>query len=237
MNFLFIHVPKCGGTTIFHQLPNEYNKKFYGQYFINNFEINRKNELKNFDGSNPDNWPKKSINNYYLKEKINFDYLKNYNYICIDHLNINDLINCNIINEKELFSKEIIVFWRNPIDRFLSICNWFKITIDELIERLKNPNLDIHTKVTLGRNTWYQQISDIIKYKNEKIKTTNYLLDNFNNIQNKFKEYNINIKNIKLNKSSQKINKNNLNEKQLLFIHEFYKDDFINYNKLLNNKI
>lgn len=231
MDFIFIHIPKCGGTFIYNQLPKEYNNKYFNQYLINEINEKRKKELLNFDNSNIDNWPKLSIMKYKYHKQINYDYLKEYNYICLDHLSVNDMINCHIINESDL-NKEIIVFWRNPIDRFLSICNWFKITPEELIKRLKNPSIDLHTKITLGRNTWYQSISDIIKYKNKKIKTTNILLDNFDTIQKTFKKYNIDIKNISANSSKKIITRNNLNKQQIDFMNVFYKEDFIIYNDL-----
>lgn len=231
MDFIFIHIAKCGGTFIYKQLPKEYNDKYYDMYFINEFTEKRKKEILNFDNSNIDKWPKVSIKKYKYYKKLNYNYLKNYNYICLDHLNIEDMINSNVINEDDL-KKEIIVFWRNPIDRFLSICNWFKITPDELIKRLKNPYVDYHTNVTLGRNTWYQTTSDIIKYKNKKIKTTNILLNDIDTIQKTFKKYNINIKNFSINSSKKIITRNNLNKQQIDFIKEFYKEDFTIYNEL-----
>ena len=64
MDFIFIHIAKCGGTFIYKQLPKEYNDKYYDMYFINKFTDKRKKEILNFDNSNIDKWPKVSIKKY-----------------------------------------------------------------------------------------------------------------------------------------------------------------------------
>lgn len=207
--FYFIHIPKCAGTSIFNQLPTSYRNKYYGEPHIKN--------LKN-RGLNLKAYPK--------TKKIS-----------LDHVSITEAYNINLINDDDIKNKDFIVTWRNPIDRFISICNHRKIKPAMLINRLKNHKKDERCRDILGRKSWYMTTTDIIKLNGKPIHTINFLFDDFTAISNQFKKYDIQIKNKHLNKSKKLYHKKHLNTNQKKFINTFYREDIIMYNTLVKEKL
>ena len=213
IKFYFVHIAKCAGTTIYHQLPSTYNFLYYGTYSIND--------------------------NIHSIQKLNFKKYPRITRISLDHLTIQEAYNIGLLNDTDIKNKDFIVLWRNPMDRFISICNHLKINPDVLIDRLKCHEKDPECKTILGRKSWYMTTTDILQWNGIKINSINFLFNDFISINDQFKKYGIEIKNIHLNSTGEKkrlYDKTNLNETHIEFINEFYKEDYIQYKQLLNQK-
>lgn len=126
-----------------------------------------------------------------------------------------------------------IAIIRNPVDRFLSMCNFHRISPNFFI---KVCNYNKKNKQTLP--TIYN-LFNFTKRQYEFIKTNkndNIILLDFKDrdkIYNTFKKFNVLINVYKKKNESQIIySKKHLTDYHLKFINEYYKKDFILYNKV-----
>jgi hypothetical protein len=186
-DFWFIHNYKTMGTTIFKQLPVPYRQKFYGRRMI---------------PAPPEKLRELGI----IPERV----------CAIDHLHIDTIIALGMVPNAAALSANnaIMMIVRNPIDRFLSICNFEKISPDDMIVRLRH---------SIGDN----------KFQNKHVKNTSGLKVLTIKMENKalivafFRRFGINIDLTKFTNVSPKLY--TLTEEHKEFIREFYKEDFILY--------
>ena len=97
----FIHIYKTMGTTIYNFLSQEYKKKYYGWKTLDDYE---------------------KINNIKLKPNIKKHFTTKP--LSIDHLTIDEMLRLGILTQKDIKSFVFICIIREPIDRFISICNY-----------------------------------------------------------------------------------------------------------------
>ena len=203
--FYFIHIAKCAGTAILCQLPKDYLNKYYNEYH------KRDSRLKHLD----------------------FKKYPHIQRVSLDHLTLQEAFDIKIIGNYDLTNKDFVVIWRNPIHRFISICNHFKITPNILINRLKKPKNDPIIKTGMGRKSWYMTTNDILKINGRRIKSVDLLLDDFDSIIQYFKTQGIKIINHNPSHCNNIYSVKDLTEQQLNFVKNFYKEDIIIYNNLL----
>lgn len=185
--FWFIHNYKTMGTTIFKQLPAAYRNKFYGRRIIQ-APPEKLKELGITPGRP----------------------------CAIDHLHIDRLIALGMVPNAAALSANnaIMMIVRNPIDRFLSICNFEKISPDDFIVRLKH---------NVGDNKFqHKHVANAHGLKVLTIKMENKPL-----IQAFFQRFGVTLDLTKSMNVSEKRYK--LTEEHLDFIREFYKEDFALY--------
>jgi hypothetical protein len=186
-DFWFIHNYKTMGTTIYKQLPAAYRNKFYGRRII---------------PAPPEKLKELGITPGRL--------------CAIDHLHIDRLIALGMVPNAAALSANnaIMMIVRNPIDRFLSICNFEKISPDDFIVRLRHG---------IGDNKVQQKhVKNVNGLKVLMIK-----MDNKPMIVAFFKRFGIDIDLSKQTNVSPKLY--TLTEAHKEFIREFYKEDFILY--------
>jgi hypothetical protein len=186
-NFWFIHNYKTMGTTILKQLPPAYRQKFYGWRPIS--APPRKLEELGIVPGRP---------------------------CSLDHLPMDTIIALGMVPNAAALSANnaIVMIVRNPIDRFLSICNYEKVAPADYIVRLKHG---------VGDN----------KFQHKEIKNSHGLrvvtikMEHRALIQAFFKRFGIDLDlSISLNVSDKLYT---LTEADKRFIREYYKEDFILY--------
>tara|TARA_Y100000389_G_scaffold203657_1_gene252897 strand:- start:3419 stop:4084 length:666 start_codon:yes stop_codon:yes gene_type:complete len=130
-SWFYIHIPKNLGTTISDCLPKDFIKKYYGLC-----------------------WGRHQIEQYFKKNNIIIekchDSLISRAQVSIDHLTLQELVNYKLLSKEELQSCEVLVIIREPVERFLSLCNMHKKGPDEMI-RFINRSKDKTSR------TWNQQ--------------------------------------------------------------------------------
>ena len=147
--------------------------------------------------------------------------------VSLNHLTLTEAYDIKLLDDEDMKNKEFIVIWRDPVDRFISICNHLGINPNALISRLKNPSTDSNTKTLLGRNSWYLPTSDIAKLNNKAIKTTNLPFNDRTLIASHFRKFVPDFKDVCLNKRKRSsFNRSKLGEDKLQFIKDFYQEDF-----------
>ncbi len=189
--FYFIHVYKNMGTTLYSQFPSLYNKRFYGQKTLEQWESDNNEKIK-----------------------VKHDYKKP---ISIDHIRVDELVRLGILTQEDIKHRKFVALIREPISRFISICNFKNKTPGELIEEYKN-------KVT--KLTQCNAISTIYP-----IDLTLILMEEKELIKNWFKEHNITL-NLDVIKNPSKKVITSLTEEELEQIKEIFKDDFKLYKEL-----
>jgi hypothetical protein len=201
INYFFIHNYKAAGTTIYSQLPKEYNRRFYGHMRFSKYE--RRNNII-LDAS--------------TKEQL----VKIDNKISIDHIHIDNLVNLGILTPQEIQKMEFLFIFREPIDRFLSICNYENIKPCDMIENFKQ-NRRLELKQSFWINSRYP------------LNLTTLRLEDKNEIASWFERFSIKINlNKKYNVTRRLMmqKKKHLTNNQLLYLQEFFKSDFDHYHAL-----
>jgi hypothetical protein len=191
--YFFIHVYKNLGTTIHKQLPENYNRRFYYQ--------------KNFRVWERDNDQFLNVDKFFSKDEI----------LSIDHIKIDELFDLGIIDEIDVENRKFLGIVREPIDRFLSICNFNNITPNELIRTFKYKT---HTQTSFF----------LTKLP---IDLTLILMEEKNLITDWFKNFGVEIDlNKHFNVSERKYSRSDLSNEQIDKIKHLFFDDFILYEKL-----
>jgi hypothetical protein len=202
-DFFFIHGYKTMGTTIYAQLPNDYNKKYYGKRTIDEYE---------------------KINNIKLNKNVVQSKFKNTNkLIAFDHIPLDQLYDLGILNDEDIKNKQCMCIIREPIERFISICNFQKSSPSELIEEVKE-------KGKTGGDQYKQS-----KFYKQKYGWNIKLIkmENKDEIIRWFKQFGININfDIHEKKSIHKYTVNDLTDEQISYLKELYKEDYDVYNLL-----
>lgn len=127
-----IHNYKVMGTTIYRQLPYEYNKKYYGRITTLQYEKRNNVDLPILREK------------YGTEEKISFD-----------HIQLDELLEVGILNKSDIRNLKCVGFMRNTIERFLSICSFEKKSPEKIIDEIKggrNLTQIYHFK---NRNPWH----------------------------------------------------------------------------------
>jgi len=200
-SFYFQHIPKVGGSSIFHQLPSEYNSKYY--------------RTKHFDAA--------------LKPLYKD---RQYTRIIKDHIGLDDAVKIGLLSREELDSKEIIVLWRDPVDRFVSTCNHFGLDPQAMMDRIKYPEKDGEYYRVLGRYAFYSTASDLVKVDGKRVKTTDIRLDQYDKVIEVFAKHDIKIKNLGPSKEPKKYSVNDLTDYHRKFIRINYAEDVEFFNSL-----
>jgi hypothetical protein len=192
------------GTTIYNSFSEEYRKKFYGAKFIPDYEVE---------------------NNIKLKPHLETLFSMK-NKICIDHLTLDNLLGCGILNQEDIQKYDCVCIVREPIERFISMYNY---------EHLKNNRITLQEFI--DKMNYYSTQCYMLDLKHEwnviKIKFTN-----IRRIEETFKKYGIIIDLSKtiLNKTPVKaITINDISPVQMDYIVKFFKRDFDLYNSLCDD--
>uniref|UniRef100_A0A6C0LIW5 Sulfotransferase domain-containing protein n=1 Tax=viral metagenome TaxID=1070528 RepID=A0A6C0LIW5_9ZZZZ len=193
--FYFIHNYKTLGTTICSQLSNGYKNRYYGHKAFSEWEKN--------------NFPLK-INKKAL-ELSPFSYL---NPVSIDHIHLDQLIDLNILPKHQLTKISFVMIVRDPIDRFLSICNFHNISPKKQIEKLQN---------NIGDNFYQSKFLQ----NNHNITVKTIKMVNAKSIVEWFKQFNVKIDlNRRLNVSTKRYALSDLEPAEIEFLTQFYAEDF-----------
>jgi hypothetical protein len=194
--FFFIHTYKNLGTTVIYQLSKEYRVRFFGNKTLETWEIENEELL-----------------NHEAKEKF-----KHKNMMSIDHMKIDDTLELGILDEWDMSNRKFLSIVREPIDRFLSMCNYLKIHPKKMASYLQ---------------PWHKQISSFECSK--PIDITLILMENPKLIEQWFEQFDIKIKlDKKVNSSNKQFYIDDICEYDLEKISKFFEDDFKLYEKLKN---
>jgi len=195
-SFFFIHVYKNLGTTIHKQLPKNYNRRFYGRKTLKEWEEDCKEILDVTDL-------------FSRNDKIS-----------IDHIKINKMFKLGIIDDVDVENRKFLGIVREPLDRFISICNFEKISPNELLNQF---NYKKHTQTSFFK-------TDL------PIDLTLITMENKNLIVEWFRKFEVEIDlNRYLNVSEKKFKKENLTQNQIERIKNLFFDDFVLYDKIKNS--
>ena len=203
-SFFLIHNYKTLGSTLQTFFTKDYTDRFWGQHTFDEYQkIN----------------PHVHLNQNAVKQ-YNLTHIKQHR--SIDHIHINALIELNILPKKSLPNLAFMMVVRNPIDRFISTCNFTNISPKELLNNLKNNIGDDYHQHKLIQNRFGLKIKTI-------------KMDNKKAITNFFKPFGIAVdlsvhKNVSLKTYTIE---EHLSKDDIDFLTNFYKVDF----KLFRNSI
>ena len=198
--FYFQHIPKVGGSSLYHQLPKEYTDRYY--------------KTKHFDAS--------------LKGLYEHPYKR----IIKDHIGLDDAVKVGLLKREDLETKEIIVFWRDPVDRYISTCNHFDMDPQAMMDRIKYPDQDPDYYRSLGKYAFYSTASDLLKVDGKRVKTTDLRLDQYDKIIEVFSKHGITIKNLGGDTRKKKYTVDDLTDYHRKFIRINYAEDVDFFNSL-----
>lgn len=203
MSFFFIHNYKVAGTTIYQQLPKEYNKRFYGYMRFSKYE--RKNKI-------------------ILDETTKKELIAKDKKISIDHIHIDHLVKLGIISAEEVAKTEFLFLFRHPVSRFLSICNYEKISPTKMIENFKQ-----NRRLELRQSFWIKS-----RYP---LSLTTLRVEDKKEIANWFARFGIGVNLDKKRNVTRRIfphTENDLTNEQLDYLYTFFEEDFDHYHSLQN---
>jgi len=173
------------------------------------------------------NLPKKYNKKYYGAGLLN----NKYYFTCRDHILINDMIKI----EPKIKKIPIIAIIREPINRFISICNYLNISPDSAIQKCKLFRNKSYPTFKNSYNFFIPQVNFI--KSDYKLDLSLFTLENKNGIIKWFDSVNVKIDlSKKLNISKKKYKRENLTDLQIQFLNFFYKNDINLYQKLKNLK-
>jgi hypothetical protein len=196
--FFFVHTYKNLGTTIVLQLYKEYRTRFFGNKTLDTWEIENEELLNN------------EAKTTLFKEKNKL--------ISIDHIKIDDMVSLGILDEWDLNNRKFLSIVREPIDRFLSMCNYLKKHPKEMMRYLK---------------PWHKQISSFESVHS--INTTLILMEKPQLIEQWFEQLDVKITlDKKLNVSNKQYFIDDISDDNLEKIRKFFEDDFKLYERLKN---
>ena len=200
--FYFIHIPKTLGTTIYRSLlDSKYKDKFYNFYGIpcKTYSEYRK-KINNINNLNP-----------------NIDALPQ-----LDHLNLNQLLNAKLLNNNDKNNLNCIAIIRDPIEMFLSRCNYFYPKFQEYKH-------DIYINSdNMMKNTQFKYLKKCNGWN-----ITLYKMTDIKSIEKWFKRMGHNIDlSIKRNASVKKITINDLSDNDKKKIIKNWNIDYKIYNSI-----
>jgi hypothetical protein len=200
MRYFFIHNYKTLGTTIMSQLPAKYRQLFYGQTTLADYEKTHHFKLRRVPKF-ADTWDSKSIS--------------------IDHIHIDTMYDMGILGPRNVRNMQCLMLVREPIDRFLSICNYENKSPTRILSEMKD-GLDNY-------RFQYTEVSTKYPWKIVCIKTTST-----RQIIKFFKEFGIHIDlSVKLNVSKKQYTIKDITAEQLAFLKKIYVKDFDLFRKSL----
>jgi len=189
--FFFVHVYKNMGTTLHKQFSTSYNKRFYGQKTLADWELLNKENVK--------------IKNKYIGP------------IAIDHIKMDDLVLLGILNDSDLQHRKFIGLVREPVSRFISICNFRGKTAIELIEEAMS-NIKSLTQYDALKTKYPIDLTLILMEEKELIKDW-------------FKEHDV-VLDLDIIKNASKKVITKLTDQELVQVKELFKDDFKLYEEV-----
>jgi hypothetical protein len=196
--FFFVHTYKNLGTTVISQLHEEYRTRFFGNKTLHTWEIENEESLDH----------ETKANLFKEKDKL----------ISIDHIKIDDLLSLGILDEWDLNNRKFLSIVRDPLDRFLSMCNYLKKHPKEMMRYLK---------------PWHKQTSSF--ESSHPIDVTLILMEKPKLIEQWFEQFNLKITlDKKLNVSNKQYFVDDICKEDLEKIKKFFEDDFKLYEKLKN---
>jgi len=196
-NFFFIHIKKNMGTTIMSQFPQNYLNRFYGVMTKSEWEMLNDEKLN-----------KNNFSRWITDEGITKS---------IDHLCIDDLYNFGILDEWDITNRKFLGIIRNPIEWFISACNYGNRNPEQQIKFIKNSN--------------YTQFNSL--KSSNKIDLTLILMSKKEIIRDWFNHFGLNINlDTYLNVSDKKYTINDISSEQMENIKNLLENDFILYDKI-----
>ena len=147
----------------------------------------------------------------------------------IDHLSLDELLQLGILNPIDIKQIQCICIVRDPIERFISQCNFVSRSPEQYIDKVKNDEM-FYSEDLRKKHSFYLNL-------NHNWNITMFDINNKNQIVQWFKRFNVEIDlNRFENVSEKKYTIEQLTEEQLIFFKEYYKDDFELFNKVLENR-
>lgn len=193
-SFFFIHIYKNMGTTLHSQFSKAYNKRFYGWKTIKDWE---KENLK--------------------KIQVSHNYV---NPFSIDHIRIDELVRLGILDMHDIRYRKFVSIVREPIERFISMCNFKQLDPDQMITQLKT-TLKHLTQCDSLKTKYIIDLTLILMEEKELIKSW-------------FLDHGINLDLDIVRNSSEKI-VTDLTPSQLAEVKEIFSDDIQLYERLKSN--
>lgn len=193
-SFFFIHIYKNMGTTLHSQFPEAYNKRFYGWKTIKDWE---KENLK--------------------KIQVPHNYV---NPFSIDHIRIDELLRLGILDMHDIRHRKFVSIVREPIERFISMCNFKQLDPDQMITQLKTTSKPL-TQCDSLKTKYIIDLTLILMEEKELIKSW-------------FLDHGINLDLDIVRNSSEKI-VTDLTPSQLAEVKEIFSDDIQLYERLKSN--
>lgn len=199
--FFLIHNYKVLGTTIYSQLPHSYNSLLYGHQTLKNIMTNNRGLV---------------LNKFY-----NIDHK-----LSIDHLHIDTILDIGLI-KIPIHKIKFIMIVREPIERFVSICNYHYYHSEH-----RNKTMKQHIEL-LKRNIGDDYFQHKFIKSRHNINVKLYKMEDREGIKNFFKQFNIDINlNIKENCSKRLYSIRDISPEDMIFLKRFYKEDYQLYNSI-----